>query len=199
MDRVGADAHEAIERHVEEHFGAIEFVFHAVPSTGVHVLVVGPTEDRPSRTLVTQGMSDLPMTVPDGVSPFAELMMCLPADWPIEDLADDSSWPVHLLKYLAAFPHEHGTWLGAWHLLPNGEPAVPYAPDTEFAGIVVTPMVNVRAEAREIDGKINLLAVVPLHPAEIRLKVERGSRALIEAFDRAGVSELVDPRRPSSV
>jgi len=40
---------------------------------------------------------------------------------------------------------------------------------------------------------------VPLHPAEIRLKVERGSRALIEAFDRAGVSELVDPRRPSSV
>ena len=67
MDHVGAGAHEAIERHVEEHFGAIEFVFHAVPSTGVHVLVVGPSEDRPSRTLVTQGMSDLPMTVPDGL------------------------------------------------------------------------------------------------------------------------------------
>jgi hypothetical protein len=54
-------------------------------------------------------------------------------------------------------------------------------------------------EAREIDGKISLFAVVPLHPAEIRLKAEKGSGALIEAFDRAGVSELVDPRRPSSV
>lgn len=200
MDELGAGGHEAIERHVEEHFGPIEFVFHAVPSTGVHVLVVGPTDERPYRTLVTEGMSDLAMAVPDGANPFVELTMALPVDWPIEDLRAEDSWPVHLLKYLAAFPHENGTWLGPWHLLPNGDPALPYAANTEFSGMVITPMINVRsAEAREIDGKISLLAVVPLHSAEIRLKVEKGSRALIEAFDRAGVSELVEPRRPSSV
>ncbi|KJK50367.1 hypothetical protein UK23_11035 [Lentzea aerocolonigenes] len=171
-----------------------------MPSTGVHVLVAGPTEERPHRTLVTEGMSDEPMVAPDGANPFVELMMALPADWPIDDLTADESWPVHLLKYLAAFPRENETWLGPWHLLPNGDPAVPYAPNTEFAGMVVTPMIKVRtAEAREIDGKISLLAVVPLHPAEIRLKIEKGSGALIEAFDRAGISELVDPLRPSSV
>lgn len=65
MDETGA-VHEAIERHVEEHFGPIEFVFHAMPSTGVHVLVTEPTAERPYRTLVTQGMSNEPMTVPDG-------------------------------------------------------------------------------------------------------------------------------------
>jgi hypothetical protein len=193
-------AHEAIERHVEEHFGPIEFVFHAVPSAGVHLLVAGPTEERPCRTLVTEGMSDAAMTAPPGANPFAELMMALPVDWPVEDLTADDSWPVHLLKYLAAFPHENGTWLGPWHLLPNGDPVTPYAPNTSFAGMVITPMINVRTEeAREIDGRISLLAVVPLHPAEIRLKIEKGSGALIEAFDRAGVSELVDPPRPSSV
>lgn len=129
-------------------------------------------------------------------------MMALPADWPIEDLNAPGSWPMHLIKYLAAFPHENGTWLGEWHLLPNGDPAVPYAPNTEFAGMVITPMLNVRPEAREIDGEngnISLLAVVPLHPAEIQLKLGNGSKALIEAFDRAGISELVDPRRPASV
>lgn len=199
MDSSGEVAHEAIERHVEEHFGPIEFVFHAMPSTGVHVLVAGPTQDRPFRTLVTEGMSDQPMTVPDGVSPFAELMLCLPADWPVEDLTSDDSWPVHLLKHLATFPHANGTWLGAWHLLPNGDPAMPYAPNTEFAGMVITPMLRVRPEAREIDGRISLLAVIPLHPAEIRLKLDQGFSALIEAFDRAGINELVDPRRPSSV
>ena len=78
MENLGEVGHEAIERHVQEHFGPIEFVFHAVPSTGVHVLVAGPTEDRPFRTLVTEGMSDEPMTVPDGVGPFAELMMSCP-------------------------------------------------------------------------------------------------------------------------
>ncbi|MFI6098002.1 suppressor of fused domain protein [Lentzea sp. NPDC051213] len=190
---------ESIERHVEEHFGPIEFVLHAMPSTGVHVLVVGPTDERPYRTIVTEGMSNEPMTVPDGVSPFAELMMCLPADWPLEDLEAEDAWPIHLIKYLARFPHEYGTWLGAWHLLPNGDPAVPYAPNTEFAGIVITPMLKVRPEAREIDGKINLLAVIPLHPAEIQLKTSKGADALIEAFDRAGVSELLVPQRPSSV
>jgi hypothetical protein len=193
-------AYEAIERHVEEHFGPIEFVFHAMPSTGVHVLVAGPTAERPFRTLVTEGMSDQPMTAPPGANPFVELMMALPADWPIEDLAADDSWPVHLLKYLAVFPHENGTWLGPWHLLPNGDPALPYAPNTAYSGMVVTPMINVRTpEAREIDGRISLLAVVPLHPAEIGLKLAHGSTKLIEAFDRAGVSELVDPLRPSSV
>ncbi|MFD4675534.1 suppressor of fused domain protein [Lentzea sp. NPDC058450] len=202
MENPAQNPYDAIERHVEEHFGPIEFVFHAVPSTGVHVLVAGPTEERPFRTLVTEGMSDRPMKVPDGVSPFAELLLCLPVDWPIEDLAADDSWPVHLIKYLAAFPHENDTWLGAWHLLPNGDPAVPYAPNTPFAGMVITPVLRTSAAGREIDGdqaKIDLLAVIPLHPAEIRLKAEQGASALIAAFDRAGVSELVDPARPSSV
>ena len=65
--------------------------------------------------------------------------------------------------------------------------------------MVVTPMLRVRPEAREIDGRISLLAVIPLHPAEIRLKLDQGTSALIEAFDRARINELVDPRRPSSV
>lgn len=65
--------------------------------------------------------------------------------------------------------------------------------------MVITPMLRVRPEAREIDGRISRLAVIPLHPAEIQLKLDQGASALIEAFDRAGVSELVDPRRPSSV
>jgi hypothetical protein len=60
-------------------------------------------------------------------------------------------------------------------------------------------VLRVRPEAREIGGKISLLAAVPLHPAEIRLKLDHGSSALVEAFDRAGINELVDPRRPSSV
>lgn len=190
---------DAIERHVEEHFGPIDFVFHAMPSTGVHVLVTEPTAQRPWRTLVTEGMSDRPMAVPHGANALAELMMCVPEDWPLDDMQSDDAWPVHLLKYLAAFPHEHDTWLGPWHAMPNGDPAQPYAANTSFAGMVITPMLNVRPEAREIDGEVALLAVVPLYPDEVRLKVEQGTDALIEAFDRAGISELLAPGRASSV
>ncbi|MBQ1071926.1 suppressor of fused domain protein [Micromonospora sp. C31] len=204
------DTHEAIERHIEHHFGPVDHVLHEIASELVHldVHLVRPTEERPWLTLVTSGMSDLPMTVPAGadVSPYAELTMSLPADWPLGSapLGDDSTyWPVRLLKAVARLPHEYDTWLGEWHSVPNGDPAQPYAPDVPFAGVVVTQMLHCRSSARTIvtDGgkKISLLALVPLHPAEVTLKLTRGTDALIEALDRAGVSERLDPARPSTV
>ncbi|MEE6261105.1 suppressor of fused domain protein [Plantactinospora sonchi] len=201
---------DAIDQHLTEHFGPSEYVLHELAShlVGVHVHVVGPTPERPYRTLVTSGMSERPMTVPEGsgISPYAELMLCLPADWPLtqEALRDDrTGWPVQVLKQVARLPHEYGTWIGEWHSVPNGDPAEPYVEGTPFAGVVVTPMLTVSPEARTItvpDGtEINLLALIPLHPAEVRLKVSQGTNALIAALDRGGVSELLDPTRPSLV
>lgn len=205
-----ADTVEAVDRHIGRHFGPIAFVWHELASDLVHidVHVVEPTEDRPWITLVTSGMSDLPMAVPAeaGVSPYAELMMCLPADWPLsqEAFGDERAyWPIRLLKTVARLPHEYDTWIGAWHSVPNGDPAQPYAPDVPFVAAVVTPMVRCAPEARTVvtDGgrQIKLLAVVPLHPAEIELKLTDGTDALLKALDRGLVSEVFDPTRPSSV
>ncbi|GAB3829825.1 suppressor of fused domain protein [Dactylosporangium cerinum] len=199
---------EAIDRHIAEFLGPVEFVLHEVAShlVGVHVYLVEPTERRPYRTLITSGMSEQPMTVPDGhgISPYAELMLCLPADWPMTQAAlhdDRTGWPVRMLKQVARLPHEYRTWIGPWHSVPNGDPAVPYADGTPFAGVVVTPMLTVPEAGHRIvvgDGTvIDLLALVPLHPAEVALKVTQGTGALIEALDRGGVTELLDPDRPS--
>ncbi|GAA1299943.1 suppressor of fused domain protein [Planotetraspora silvatica] len=154
---------EAIDRHIATHFGPVAFVLHEIAShlVGVHVYVVGPSAERPYQTLVTSGMSERPMTVPDGhgISPYAELMLCLPADWPLTQAAlhdERTGWPVRVLKQVARLPHEYGTW-------------------------------------------ITLLALIPLHPAEVMLKVSQGTDALIAALDRGGVSELLDPTRPSLV
>jgi hypothetical protein len=201
---------EAFDRHVAEHFGPVAFVLHEVAShlVGVHIYVIAPTEARPYQTLITSGMSERPMAVPEGygINPFAELMLCLPADWPLtqEALRDERlGWPIWLLKQVARFPHEYATWVGEWHSIPNGDPAMPYATGTPFAGVVVTPMINVLPEARIIDvgdgTLIDLLALVPLHRAEVELKVSQGTDALIDAFDQGGISELLDPTRPSLV
>ncbi|WP_027344883.1 suppressor of fused domain protein [Hamadaea tsunoensis] len=199
---------DAIDRHIARHFGPVSSVLHEFAShlVGVHIYVVEPTEERPYRTLVTSGMSERPMTVPEGISPYAELMLCLPADWPLTDRAlrdERMSWPISLLKQVARLPHEYGTWIGEWHSVPNGDPAQPYAPGAEFAGVVVTPMLHAAPEAHVVDAGdgtlINLLALVPLHPAEIDLKIRAGTDALIEVLDGGGVSEILDPGRPSLV
>ncbi|MCP3784980.1 suppressor of fused domain protein [Micromonospora sp. A3M-1-15] len=199
---------DAIDRHIEEHFGPVEFVYHEIAShlVGVHIHVVAPTEERPYRTLITSGMSELPMAVPEGhgISPYAELMLSLPLDWPLDEVTGRDGaggWPLRVLKQVARLPHEYGTWIGEWHSVPNGEPALPYAAGTPFAGVVVAPMLRVPPEARAIDVaggvRIALLALIPLHPDELAVKVERGTDALIEVLDRGRVSELLDPRRPS--
>jgi hypothetical protein len=204
------DTVEAIERHIERHFGPIAFVWHELASDLVHIDVhmVEPNPAHPYTTLVTSGMSDLPMTVPVGAgcSRYAELMMCLPADWPLTENAfrdETAYWPVRLLKTVARLPHEYNTWIAAWHSVPNGDPATPYASETPFVGVVVAPMVNCVPEARTITtdtGKdISLLALVPLHPAEVQLKLTEGTDALIAALDRGGVSEVLDPARSSNV
>lgn len=199
---------EAIDRHIETHFGPIAFVFHEVVShlVAVHIYVVGPTAERPHLTLITSGMSELPMTLPEGhnISPYAELMIDLPADWPLTqaDFRDERNyWPMRLLKQVARLPHEYRTWIGEWHSVPNGDPAEPYAPGVPFTGVVITPLLDVAPAARTIDvgdgTRINLLALVPLHPAEVTLKLTQGAHALIDALDRGGVTQLLDPNRPS--
>src|SRR5687767_4018341 len=110
----------AIAEHVAKHVGPIANVFHEIKPTLVHldVLVVGPTDDRPYTTLVTCGMSERPMRVPIenpedlGLIPelrYAELLLCLPPDWPLTSEAfqnEANYWPVRWLKRLARLPHQ---------------------------------------------------------------------------------------------
>lgn len=199
---------EAINQHVAAHFGRIALVLPGKLSfrAGLSVLVVEPTAEHPYYTLITSGMSQRPMTVPedDESSPYAELMLQLPADWPMTEagLQDErNGWPVQALQRMARFPHGYGTWLGAFHSVPNGIPAEPYGPGVPFAGALISPMINVPQDAQTIevaDGtSIALLALVPLYPGEVTLKLTKGTDALIGELDRGGVSELLDPARPA--
>ena len=187
---------DAVTEHVERHVGEVERVLHEVLSTTVHVdvLEVPPGEDRPFRTLVTCGMSALPMNAPSPEQAHAELLLCLPAD-----LADD--WPAGLLRSLARLPHEYDTWLGHGHTIPNGDPPEPYAPGTSLCGALIVPPVMLPKEIRVLHGDppTTFYAVVPLHANEMELKLQHGVEALFPHFDRAGVSELLDPRRRSAI
>jgi hypothetical protein len=199
----------AIEEHITRYFGAPDTVWHEMASDLVHidVHVTPPSPDRPRYTLVTTGMSDRPMNVPPAVDDrYAELMMQLPPDWPLTAYAlsdEPAYWPVRLLKTIARLPHAYSTWIGPGHSIPNGDPPEPYAPGVRFTGVLVAPMLHCEDAARTIvtgDGRrISLLALIPIHEAELNLKLASGTGALYDAFDRAGVSEMLDPARPSSV
>ncbi len=200
---------ERIGHHVERFAGPFD-VLHEVISDLVHLDIfhAAPNADRNYHTLVTCGMSDRRMAVPWRLRAlrYAELMLCLPADWPLswEDLEDERYyWPIRLLKSLGRMPHEYETWLGPGHTVGNGEPPVPYADGIALCGIVLTnPRLfpgdfwDVRVKWRKT---VNVYAVLPLRADELDFKLDHGFEALEKLLEGAGVNELLRPDRPSVV
>jgi Suppressor of fused protein (SUFU) len=139
----------------------------------------------------------------------AEVVAILPKGWPLSkaDWQDERNyWPIRLLKTLARYPHERGTWLGYGHSLANGESEAdtkPYAEGTALCATVLLPPMSLGEAAwsfKRADGKpVYFWAVVPLYLSEMKYKIEQGADALMDLFDRHGVTDRIDPLRPSVV
>ena len=156
------------------------------------------------------------MTVPSEVkdSPYAELMLCLPADWNLgkdqmfqtepEAFKDERNyWPVRWLKKLARLPHEYNTWLGVGHTIPNGDPAEALADGLSFTGFLICKPVTAPREFQELrtspEKTIHFYSVIPLTTAEMNFKLEHGVSALMDKLQAHGVTELINPDRDSVV
>jgi hypothetical protein len=197
---------DAIDAHISRHLGEVSNVFHEIVSAIVHVdiHIVPATPERPWISLVTSGMSDIPMNAPEncGEYRFAELMMRLPPDWKLSEQdfqKEENYWPIRTLKFLARFPHEYETWLCYGHTIPNGNPPSPFAADIPFNGVVLAPPGAGGKEfpvLRLNDGTpVHFWSLVPLHPSEMDYKLEHGADALFSRLEAAGHSDLVDPGR----
>jgi Suppressor of fused protein (SUFU) len=201
---------DAIDRHLERAFGDDGNVFHELVSDLVHLDVhfIPARGERSWSTLVTCGMAERPMTVPDSLEEYryAELLLALPSDWPLtEDAFADERvyWPIRLLKDLGRLPHEFETFLYYGHSIPNGDPPEPYAAGTKLCGALISPPLLVPDGFEQLqvsdDRVVHFYAVSVLHRDELEYKLEHGAEALWERLDEAGVTELVDPARASVV
>jgi len=209
----------AVSSHIEKHLGTEPTVFHEVLSDLVHVDVhiSAPTSDRACWVLTTSGMAERPMKAPDAVSEceFAEVYVCLPPHWPglsggsdeVKFIDDDhplhepeNYWPIHMLKSIARLPHEYETWLWGGHTVPNGDPAEPFADNTGFCCMALLPGLETPAgfdEMRVGDRDVAFFALWPLYKEEMELKLTKGMDALLERFERAGITEVIDVNRPN--
>lgn len=203
---------EQISEHIERHIGPIESVFHELISDTIHIDVywVKPGAERPYHTLVTSGMSDLPMNVPTEIPEHlsmqhTELCVLLPPEWQVEKIlnhqADDEQteqfyWPIRWLKIIARFPHQLNTWIGYGHTIPNGEDAEPFAMNTELGCILLLPSVSLGPDFFTLDTKegkhISFYATFPLYREEMDFKMKKGVDALLARLESEGIDDVVD-------
>lgn len=200
------DLVEAVGRHLDATVARVETVFHEIVSDALHidVLHIPPAIGRRFHTLVTSGMSEVPMRTPEEAADFrfAELSILLEPGWRLEQAAFSDErwyWPIRLLKSLARLPLEHETWLGFGHTVASADPPAPYAPDTSLCGAIVLPPMTLGepfSRMTRADGAFTCFwSVVPLYEQELRFKMEHGVDALLDRFDAAGVTDVVSRDR----
>jgi hypothetical protein len=177
-----AERREAI---YDELFGTHSAVHHEVLPLIPHidVYVIPPRSERGFFTLVTGGMSDLPMNSPAEFGADArrvELVFYTDAERPEY---------VDLLRTLAHFTHDQRTWLHWGHTLPHGTPSTPIfgkGPlDTfYFMDSIIAEDHTLGERLAWAGDPVNLLWLVPITTAECALKLEHGSQALLDLFQR---------------
>jgi hypothetical protein len=176
---------ETRERVYAELFGPSATVYHEMMPLIPHVdvYVIEPRAERQFYTLVTGGMSDLAMNSPAELGADARRVELV---FYAAEAKDDYT---ELLRTLAHFPHDNKTWLHHGHTMPNGSPPAPIfgsGPlDTfYFMRSIVGQDATLPERLRWRDDPIELLWLVPITAAECQLKLEKGSDALLDVFDR---------------
>ena len=204
---------EGLIQHIQTKIGPIAKSYGELVSDDLTIGIhhIRSTIFRRYEIVVTSGMSAKPMTVPEDSkgSRYAEILAILPKGWRLspESLGDEKAyWPIRLLKSLARFPHHNNTWLGFGHTMANGsseQDTKAYAPDTDLCAVILLPSMTLGEAAwsykRKSGDSVFLWCAVPLYMSELKFKMTNGADALMDAFDRAGVNDRIDPRRRSAV
>jgi hypothetical protein len=202
-----ADLNASIGEHIEKHIGKVHRVWHEISPSPIQmdIVQVAPTDERPFWTMITLGMSHQAMSAPDDANDYsrAELILCLPEDWPIEEhdlRSEQNYWPIGLLKALATLPFEHRTWIGPGHTIPNGEQLQPYTHTTEMCcSLILPPLIQLPADfhvLKQPNGSVvRFYNVWTLYPEEVQFKIDKGLDALLARFHKNSITETVSSTR----
>lgn len=194
---------DAVEDHISSHFGDYPNVFHELVSPDIHVdiCLIEPTPERDYYTLVTCGMGAHSMGIPEDAPKEelsrAELLICLPPDWEIQNDDEKWYWPIRCLKMLARLPGRENTWLGFGHTVSYGKVLEEHTP---FSGIILLDPQDAEDGAAFCQlpngERVNFYQVIPLFSEELTYKLEHNAEALIDKME--DVDHVVDIDRTNS-
>jgi hypothetical protein len=196
------DLIDLVPLHFESVYGPVTMIYHEENSEFIHIDIhrFGP-EPFGHYTLVTTGMAERAMNVPAEVVDreqyrFAELVLHLPADWPMEwEVLRQTRnwWPMDVLRTLARLPHQNESWVWSGHTIRSADPPISYAEDTQLCAALVCPayMIPPELEVLEMpDGREVVFHNLGfLYLEEWQFCKENGSAAFMELL----ASEAVSP------
>ena len=108
------------------------------------------------------------------------------------------------MRWLAHFPHDQKTWIGAFHTIPLGNPSKPIMGSSILDTIFLLPPIVKKDQDLEddliLDGQgVQFVWMVPVTTPECQLKLDKGSDALLDLLQKKRHPYVYDPNRSSYV
>jgi hypothetical protein len=178
----------------ERAFGVQAQILHSTDHKAPHIdlYVFPPDRQRDFVAVLTGGMSDLPMAVPDRSATEAHIELLM-------GIGQHQHWATNLLKLVAEYPFDQGTFYDVHHTVPFGGELGDGSSLSAF--LFVRPRFLPEALTRfEFDGKrIGFLQAVPITTGEHQFAVAEGSDKLEALLEKHGYLITRDPNRQSVV
>ena len=108
------------------------------------------------------------------------------------------AWALDLLRRLGRFAHEQRTFLGPGHTVAFTNPPTPITDGTLLSAVLLTPPIfeDPAFDRLSIDGDdVRFLNVVPVTPAELEVKLEKGLDAAYDLLANGDLHQIVDLHR----
>lgn len=204
--------YDLLDQHLTEFYSPLEIlVFEELNPIGfqLDVFCIRP-RGASFQVILTSGMSTASMKVPAKVSDplthrYAELMMVLPADWPLSATMPskpEQDWPVTALKQIARLPFEQNAFVSWGNTILHDPYFQPYHESVGFVGSLLIRTVtrpDVFRRFHSPHGPINIFSVFPLYKEELLFIEEKGYAEFYRLLAEKNVVECLDPKRPNVV
>lgn len=200
--------YDAVLEHYSKAFqGLSHEILHEMESVAgppIHIHIVSPP-DVDFRVLLTEGMSAGAMNTLILEKRFAELSLIVPKDIHFTALTDPDAhphgWIIHMLRYIAKFPHLVSNYVDYGHFVPAGnEEEDTWGPLTKFSAAVLLRSVTLWDELVNLqvgDNLIRVLSVFPLYAEELTYRMEHGLPAFLDKITEVQLSEQLAVDRPN--
>lgn len=171
----------AREEAYERAFGVQAQILHSTDHEAPHIdlYVFPPAGQRDFVAIVTGGMSDLPMPVPEGRAADAHVELVM-------GMGQHQHWATNLLKLVAEYPFDQGTFYDVHHTVPFGGELGDGSSLSAF--LFVQPRFLPENLARfEFDGRrIRFLQAVAITTVEHQFAIAEGSDKLEALLEKHG-------------
>ena len=188
-----------------QRFGAHQVSEVPVKEGEVPLLILKLELNSPITVIVTNGLSDYKMPVPDKWKERDrnELYFCLPSYWEWEDLENPQmNWVFYWIQRLAKHVKEKETWYGHGHTMPCGKEMKPLSSTMKQNHFLLSDPILLETEMAPIrvgEKEIHFLSIIPLFQDEMDYKQSQGTLKFSQKLNNNGITEKLDDYRGSAI